>query len=437
MISRRALRAASLAIAAALLVRFALWVAFFVANGLQMDFASQVAGARSAWDGLSPYRNNLAAGLRYWDGVSIHVHGLFVSPPSVAVLVLPLAVLPYGLAKLIWTAASCAALFGAMAVSRRLAQVNVDRAQMVILAGIAAACFPLLLEMERGQHDTFLLLGAMACAVSIERRPFLAGLFLAAAIILKLHCALLVPFLALRRRWVAILATAISVCAIEAASAVVLGPDVELQYWLKELPRIARIDDRHEPAGPELPVEILARRPMTADGRVIVDGRAYLPTALRFAHNGTLVRPVRTVIEHFTRTRVSASPLSMMLFTGLFLLVAVREWPRRRASRSPPAELAYWTVALICVLLSGPWTWVMNLVWVLPATLLPLSDEVRRLAARRRAAAFAAVVGFLWIGLPELIPPSTGPYFYHSIKYPAALVLLLPFLLLASAPRNV
>lgn len=418
----------------ACVVRFAVKSAFFVLRDLQMDLAVRIFGARSARDGLSPYLNNLTAGLRYWDG-STHVYSSFIFPPSVALFFLPLAALPYLAAKALWTLGSCVAIVVALTLSARLAQVRLDRYRILGLIAIAAVFHPLLLHIERGQFEAFLLLAVMACAVTLDRRPFLAGAFLAPAIALKLHCALLLPFLALRSRWLAILGAGLAFAAIELASAATLGPKLELDYWSHELPRIVRIDDRRSPAGPELPAEVLDRRPGAPVGEVVVDSRAYTSSTVRFAHNATLVRPLRALVERTLGVgAMASSPISLALFGCFFLVVMAKHWQLRKLVLSPPTHLSYWLVALVSVMLSAPLTWVMSLVWVLPAVLLMCSREVRSLADRNRVAAIAACAGLVWIGSPEVIGPDLGPALYHQAKYPMALLLMFPFLLTASMP---
>lgn len=398
-----------------------------------MDLAVRVFGARAARSGLSPYLNNLASGLRYWDG-GTHVYSSFIFPPSVALLFLPLAPLPYLAAKLVWTLGSCAALVCALALAARLGGIGLNRNQIFVLIALTSLFYPLLLHIERGQFEIFFLLSVIACALTVERSPLLSGCLLAPAIALKLHCGLLLPFLALRGRWRAVVGAGMAFVALELASALVLGPKLELQYWTHELPRIVKIDDRRSPAGPELPAEILDRRPPASAERTVLDGRSYITSTVRFAHNATLVRPVRTVIERVLRVGpLDSSPISLTLFACLFLVVAARHWRVRASPLSPSAQLAYWLTALVCVMLSAPLTWTMSLVWTLPALLLAFSTEIRTLADRNRTAAVAACTGLVWIGVPEIVGPDVRHTdFYQHVKYPLALLLMLPFLLTAS-----
>lgn len=420
----------------AAVARFLVVVARFVAQDLQMDLAIRIGGARAAWAGLSPYYNNLATDPRVWDGLATTVYSSFLYPPAVALLFLPLAVLPYGIAKLLWTLASCGALIGAMMLSARLACITIDGWRAFAITAIAATFQPLLWHMERGQVDTVLLLLTMAAAVMLSRRPFFSGFLWAPAIVLKLHCVFLLPFLALRQRWwPAIVGSIVMLLAMELGSCAVLGSGLEFQYWSRELPRIARIDDRHSPVGPELAKEVLDRRPPAPDGRAVLDGRWYWRTGPAFTTNATLVRPIRAIVERIrNRRRVAASALSTLSFACLFLLVAVPHLRRRALPLLPLQQLAFWLVALFVVILSAPMSWSMNLVWALPAVVLPFSSEVRGFAAHHGAAAAAAGTGFVWMAVPEIVHPGHGPFLYSALKLPAGLLLMLPFLLLLSLP---
>ncbi|MHC2622727.1 hypothetical protein ACVIW2_004759 [Bradyrhizobium huanghuaihaiense] len=121
-------------------------------------------------------------------------------PPQYDLLLAPFALLPVGLAYLLFTAATLALY---LAVLRKIADVNFAPVLVILFPALA-------ITIGAGQNG--FLTGALIALVclSVERRPLLAGLALGAMVI-KPHLAIAVGvYLLATRRWVA-LATAAAV----------------------------------------------------------------------------------------------------------------------------------------------------------------------------------------------------------------------------------
>ena len=102
-----------------LTVRMALYLADFASNSLQMDFAARYAAIRSLMAGLDPYLNNLQTSVALWDGIATSTHSRYLYPPSLALLLYPLGVLPYHAAKIVWMFVGLFALTVALIVAAR------------------------------------------------------------------------------------------------------------------------------------------------------------------------------------------------------------------------------------------------------------------------------------------------------------------------------
>ncbi len=98
----------------------------------------------------------------------------FVSPPPLALLAMPVALLPQGVAVQVWTAVDAAALLLALVLLDRVVATR-HRLARPIFWLVAAYFPPLFADVSAGQRGGVLLLGAIA-SISLEAaRPALAG----------------------------------------------------------------------------------------------------------------------------------------------------------------------------------------------------------------------------------------------------------------------
>src|SRR5207247_5681393 len=98
----------------------------------------------------------------------------FVSPPPVAVLAIPVALLPRGIGAQVWTAIDAVALLLALGLLYRLLASR-DRVARPIFWVVAVYFPPLFADVTAGQRGGILLVLAMA-SVWVERsRPSLAA----------------------------------------------------------------------------------------------------------------------------------------------------------------------------------------------------------------------------------------------------------------------
>lgn len=142
---------------------------------------------------------------------------LWWNPPHAFLLIWPLSLAPYGVAKLIWMAGSLAALAGIAKLSR---------ASALGLAAIliSPAAFASLLILQSGP---FIALGLLAALLMADRRPLLCGLLLA-LLTVKPQYGLMAPvFLAAIGAWRAFGAAAAFTALLAFASALLFG----LESW--------------------------------------------------------------------------------------------------------------------------------------------------------------------------------------------------------------
>jgi hypothetical protein len=177
------------AIAAAFWLRVAI---FTVLTPRRLD-------AEGMWEGAHAY---LTEPSRLYDTAAAYIARLhiiappggldaFVSPPTVAALAIPVALLPKGVGVQVWTCVDAAAILIALVLLYRLLAIRHPLARPAFWL-VAAYFPPLFADVLAGQRGGVLLLGAMASVWLEARRPALAGAAAGLAASLKYYPAAMV-----------------------------------------------------------------------------------------------------------------------------------------------------------------------------------------------------------------------------------------------------
>jgi uncharacterized membrane protein len=387
----------------ALVVRLVGFLLVFANVCVQMDFAAFYIAGESVEQGLSPYVNHVEREPPIWDGIAPFTHARFLYPPLAARPFQLLAAFPYRTVKSIWMILSAIALAASMIVALRMARVEESTEKLLGLGIIAAAAYPTMALLERGQIDSFILLLILVAAALTKgvRTSLVAGALLALATLMKLNCVFLVPFLLLRRQWRAALGFVAGGLVLLGISLAWDGPAAVLDYTSNQLPRIAELGEGGTPEM-ALPREafIFAMTGVPA-GSTMIDGEHYRRQIFRFVLNASLAQ---TVVGEGVRSAASGlglktTPSGTAILYLVLCVALVFFWQRRYGpiggADDPIGELLYWQLALTMILLCGPVTWAMTVVWLLPTSVI-LLHEIPRL--RRKGEAFALLVcalGFL------------------------------------------
>jgi len=155
----------------------------------------------------------------------------FVSPPPVAVMAIPVALLPRSLGVEVWTAIDAVALLAGLLFLYRAVAITNRIAQPVFWL-VAAYFPPLFADISAGQRGGVMLLAAMASIwLESRSRPALAGAIAGLAAALKYYPAAMVigPRPAHRVRYAA--ALAVVVLAITALTFIPLGVGGAVFYY--------------------------------------------------------------------------------------------------------------------------------------------------------------------------------------------------------------
>jgi hypothetical protein len=208
----------------ALAVAIALAIALLTAKGIGFDLGSYVLAARRFLGGSSMYPDP-----------ATYVPGPFdqyVYPPPVILVFVPLAVIPFDAARLIWFLLLCAV---AIALLVRLVRPLPLGARWWAAAAYVLF-FPLLWDIQLG-NVTLLTLYLCVLAWDARERWPLSGALAAAGIGVKLLTADLVVFFALASRWRVLAALGVAGLAVVALTWPLVGHEwsTYLQIFQKRL----------------------------------------------------------------------------------------------------------------------------------------------------------------------------------------------------------
>jgi hypothetical protein len=229
--------ALGLLIGATVLVMFG-FVDVLRSNVATTDFAGFWAGPRALLDGGNPYDPATWQATVARLGTQPTAEAVYGYPPWVLVALLPLALLPLGLATLVWTVGGLTlAVIGVWRILR------VAAPEFPLLSGLVGLCLlgstPAIISFYSGQWS-FVLVGAVALAYAafLRRRERSAAL-LWLAVLVKPHlfvfATVALARAAIARGWTVFVATAAIASGLLFAGVVVLGWEWVLA-WLAFIP---------------------------------------------------------------------------------------------------------------------------------------------------------------------------------------------------------
>ena len=207
-----------------------LWVSSYLGDNFHNDFTFYYAAARLGLAHGWSHLYDLRLQQEQLDAIGSHITvaqlARYVSPPPLAWLVTPLALLPYQVAYWLWSAL----LVGALVLAWHLAAPGKSRGRVIFLVA-AIGWLPIVYGLQLGQPALFVAGGVAACYALLQRgRDVEAGAVLG-VLVLKPQLALLVPVVLLvSGRWRAFASAVVVLAALTAASLVVLGPSGVTDY---------------------------------------------------------------------------------------------------------------------------------------------------------------------------------------------------------------
>jgi hypothetical protein len=402
------------------LYRVVHYTILFSEQSIQMDFTAYYTAGKTLNNNLSPYVNYIFTRWDLWDGVATYKHSRFLYPPLVANLFQPLASLSYINAKYIWNFFNlfcflvCITLL-VFIFFRNDKSERYKKFNKILIAGILSLnFFPFIALLERGQIDCVTLLfilSGFTFFLKREKNEFVSGVLFGIATLFKLYSFLLIPFFFIQKKYKVIYGYFTGVFILALLTLFISGKNISYDYLTKEAPRIAKYGS----GGTEemqIPAWILqAYFPMTPTSISIIDGRMYLTESISFNSKASFIK----ILEVALPKMLSNSAYSILVYSLLFVLMLY--YRKKHIFDEGENNFIYWQVILIIITLSSPYTWVMNLVWLVPMVFVVIRVFPSLYERKNYYTLAFTVIGFLLLILPDnLLITKNIKYFGEFFK---------------------
>lgn len=341
----------------------------FTSNAsLQMDFTAYYTAGKVLLSGADIYENQIENSWLLWDGVAVFNHSRFLYPPLTALVFSLFSYFGYSAAKYFWNVLNFVFVLIALIIMMRafIKKIKVD--EFIIAFTVLLNFFPFIAMLERGQVDGInLLLISVAIILTKNRDNFIAGLVLACATLFKLYIILIIPFLFLLKKPKAVYGYLSGLVALILVSAMFTGIDRNIQYVFDEAPRLSQFGESGKDEM-KIPSEALSKYFQLSKFSVsIVEGKMYRTEIISFNSKASFLR-IFSVLNEKLHLDIPLAVVSFILYSGFFFIVFFLT--RRKDLSSEINQIFFWITALVVILLCSNFTWVMNLVWLVPIIIL-------------------------------------------------------------------
>lgn len=327
------------------------WRFYGLLTHYQVDFSAYWSAGRAVLQGENPYSaSELLIGSERFS------HSQFLYSPLIALAFVPLALLDYPLAKMVWFFGQFLFLFITFFSLYRLAQRSwSERAKLLLfgLLGISFLFFPVEAELERGQVDllTLVLIAFAFVRWRFGHTRWLSALALIGAGMIKPPILFLFLVPLLERDYRFIRAGVVSGIGLSLISILVLGPSLNQRYWFEYLPAISRTGG--------IPMENSS--PSVLDQSTIVWHGQRFHTLQSFEEAS-----VSLTSQIGRLTHASASGWGIIGFVGTAIVMAYLRYQSTHKQLETEERITLlWAGSMTAVLLFHPLTWIMNATWFL------------------------------------------------------------------------
>jgi hypothetical protein len=172
-------------------------------------------------------------------------------PPLFLLVIVPLSLLPYRIALILWYALEIGALIGCVMVLRRVTESARRKLAMWVIAFLIVEQY-LVATLNTGNVQLIVAFSMfVGLWLATRRKDLMAALLIALAVTIKPLPLMLMPYFLIRKQWRFVLMTVVFVVVLNAAPAAYFGfhQNTELlQTWLNKVARDP--NDFHELTGP-------------------------------------------------------------------------------------------------------------------------------------------------------------------------------------------
>jgi hypothetical protein len=331
-------------------------------------------------------------------------------PPFVALLFLPMALLPYTAAVLLWSGISLALYLWSGSIVLRQLQIVLRTEWKAALVGAALAWYPFQGHIALGQISlliVFLLIAAWAALRN--RRNIVAGALVGLACLIKLFPGFILLYLMLHRKWEALVAAFVTLTAGGLLTWALVGSQDILAYFTQIAPSNAQ--DYYT-----FPINVSIAGGIS---RLFMEG----PWVEPIIHSPT-VTTILMVLSHG------------VIITLLAIFI-------RRSNQVNGGGDAGYAVTCIVMLLVSPITWAH----IFPLLMLPLGIFLKNIQEKPSSGLqLMGILTFMLVSLPGLgtgyalmryFEPDRIPWYAGLILlYPTVGLILTAVLTVISLPRR-
>jgi hypothetical protein len=380
-----------------------------------MDFTAYYTAGEVQKAEKNIYENQIVNDWDLWDGVSTFKHSRFLYPPSVAYVFEAFRLFDYRTAKIIWNILNIIFCFSSVWVLLNTFNLKKDKVSLLIYGILLLNFFPLYSMIERGQISGLaLLLICFSIKFSYQNNKNIsAGILFALATFIKFNLILALPFFIVMKKWKLAGYYLASMIGLVLLTVLLNGKDATYNYFINELPRITEYSESGTDEM-KIPSEVLSTYfQMAPEALSFKDKVLYKTEYISFNSKASLIWVLDSVLEKVGIV-LSNKFLSVIIYLSLF---AISFNYLRKKQRDGYSELIKWQLILLIVLLSSTFTWVMNLVWLIPIILIITNSDFQDKENGYLLGLLA--VGFIFSALPDnlwVIEKSVFDSFY-KLKY--------------------
>lgn len=203
-----------------------------------IDFYSYYIGAVAIHEGKPIYAFETYEGIV--ESVGIRHAGLYLYPPTLAILIQPaLLVSPY-VGALIWLALNVGIFIAAVGLLLRKSNIQDQRLRASLLL-LPVIFTPTIMSLYLGQVNVLVfVLITVAYLTFVDKRPHISGVLLAVAAWIKLWPVILIAYFVWKREWKVVAAAILGLLLVGLLTFAFIGPEQTISFFTERLPEISQ-----------------------------------------------------------------------------------------------------------------------------------------------------------------------------------------------------
>jgi len=258
----------------------------------------------------------------------------YVSPPTTAILLLPLSLLPFSVASVVFLLVSNGLFLWSVLLLLRSLKTPLRSPAANLALRCMLPFYPLFVSFFLGQMDSIVILAlTLALCAALQRRDARAGAWLMLAAVIKVSPLLVLGFFVARRRWSALVGSAAAGILGGLVTLAVVGARTALHFATHVLPVVGK-------------------------GSAFFENQSLLGMMYRFALPREAIMSL-DAMEDYPTVRL------LWIGSSIVLLAVTFELVRRAKLQDRPLSAIAFGVFIVAGLLTGAITWDHYTTWAL------------------------------------------------------------------------